>query len=109
MPRSVTEYRVFLATPSGLDQERRAFRETVQDYNEIDALDRGVVFTPVGWEDTLGGATRPQSLINAQLSRWDYFLLALWDRWGSPPSEDVDSRFSSGCEEEFHLASGLFV
>ncbi len=103
MSDTVTQYRVFIATPGGLDDVRHAFREELRDYNETDALRRGVIFTPVGWEETLGGARRPQSLINEELRICDAFVLILWDRWGSPP--DVEGQYSSGCEEEFELAS----
>lgn len=106
MARKVTEYRIFIATPGGLDEERKAFRDTVREYNEIDALDREITFTPVGWEDTLGGVRRPQDVINDQLVRCDYFLLLLWDRWGSPTDKEASSGYSSGCEEEYELALG---
>lgn len=102
MARSITEHRVFIATPGGLDEERRAFREELREYNEVDAVRRGLLFTPVGWEDTLGGARRPQSLINHDLVTCDWFVLVLWNRWGSAP--DIEGPYTSGCEEEFDLA-----
>ncbi|WP_369228798.1 DUF4062 domain-containing protein [Candidatus Entotheonella palauensis] len=77
-------YKVFIASPSGLEDERKAFRDTIYDYNEfIDEQGRRAVFKPVGWEDTLGGAGRPQSVINEDIAACDYFILLLWDRWGS--------------------------
>jgi hypothetical protein len=39
---------VFIASPGGLQAERRTFRRIVQEYNEADAMARGVFFTPVG-------------------------------------------------------------
>jgi hypothetical protein len=63
MAKTVTEFRVFIATPSGLEIERQTFRRTLLDYNE-EIRDRSVFFTPVGWEETLGGVGRPQQLIN---------------------------------------------
>ncbi len=103
MTRTITEFRVFIATPGGLSEERKAFREELRNYNDSDALRRGISFSPVGWEDTLAGARRrPQSLINEDLVGCDAFVMVLWDRWGSPPS--LDGPYTSGCEEEFHLA-----
>ena len=106
MSANITGYRIFIASPSGLDEIRRAFREEMDYYNRMDALRRGVMFVAVGWEETLGGPRRPQSLINDDLRTCDAFVLVLRDRWGSPP--DIAGRYSSGCEEEFAIASESF-
>jgi tetratricopeptide (TPR) repeat protein len=95
-------YRVFIASPGGLQEERRAFREALIAFNDAHAIPKGAIFLPVGWEDTLGGMGRAQSLINSEIQRCDYFVLLLWDRWGTPPS--ADGRYSSGTEEEFYVA-----
>ena len=97
-------YRVFIATPGGLAAEREAFRKVINDYNEMDALSRGVCFIPIGWEETLGAIGRPQELINEDLRECDYFVLVLYDRWGSPPTVGSEGRYSSGTEEEFYVA-----
>ena len=89
MPDDLKRYRVFIASPGGLPEERKAFRDVIQHYNEMDAMERGIVFTPVGWEITLGGVGRPQSLINEDVKKCDYFVLLLWDRWGSRPDLPV--------------------
>ncbi len=102
MPTDIKAYRVFVASPGGLQSERNAFREALSRYNEMDGLPRGVMFLPVGWEDTLGGFGRPQHIINQDLRECDFMVLVLWDRWGSPP--DRESRFRSGVEEEFQVA-----
>lgn len=105
MAETITRYKVFIASPGGLEGERNAFREIIRDYNEeIDELRRDVSFMPVGWEETLGGVGRPQSLINADIIECDYFILLLWDRWGSSPGNKGKSKYSSACEEEFALA-----
>ncbi|MBN1884389.1 MAG: tetratricopeptide repeat protein [Candidatus Krumholzibacteriota bacterium] len=96
-------YRVFIASPSGLDKERRAFREALQEYSEDDSVPRGVSFLPVGWEDTLASVGRPQEIINEDVMASDCFVLVLWDRWGTPPSKSK-SKYSSGTEEELHVA-----
>ncbi len=95
-------YRVFIASPGGLQDERKAFREALITFNDVHAIQKNAVFLPVGWEDTPGGMGRAQSLINEQIRICDYFVLVLWDRWGTPPSKD--GKFSSGTEEEFYVA-----
>jgi tetratricopeptide (TPR) repeat protein len=76
------------------------------DFNEDDAISRGVYFQPIGWEETLGGIGRPQSIINKDLQTCDYFVMILWDTWGSPPGGDEERArtHSSGTEEEYHIA-----
>jgi tetratricopeptide (TPR) repeat protein len=97
-------YRVFIATPRGLEKERSAFRDVITEYNNSDAMLRGVTFLPIGWEATLGGVGRPQALINKDLRECDYFVLILWDRWGSPPSGEASDTYTSGTEEEYEVA-----
>ena len=99
--------RVFFASPGGLDDERRRFREFLLQLNEDDAVERGVVFIPVRWEETLQGVGRPQQKINEDLRTSDYFVLVLWDRWGSPPDSTGD--YTSGTEEEYKFASELLA
>jgi tetratricopeptide (TPR) repeat protein len=94
--------RVFIASPGGLDDERRRFRQLLLDFNEDDAHARGAAFLPIGWEQTLPGVGRPQELINEDVETSDYMILVLWDRWGSPPSEE--GPYTSGTEEEYNVA-----
>ena len=61
----------------------RHSRDVIEKYNSEDAIRRGVVFIPVGWELTLGGLGRPQAIINQDLEECDAFVLVLHDRWGS--------------------------
>ncbi|MCH8275522.1 MAG: tetratricopeptide repeat protein [Armatimonadetes bacterium] len=104
MPSDVKQYRVFIASPGGLQEERKKFREVVNGYTESDALPRGVLFTPVRWEETLGGIGGPQTFINKEIRECDFFLLLLWDRWRSRPDSSGQHKHSSHTEEEYHLA-----
>jgi tetratricopeptide (TPR) repeat protein len=95
----MTGLKVFIACPGGLEAERRLFRDAIREHNDDDANDRGINFMAAGWEYTLAGAGRPQSLINIEVERSDYCLLVLWDRWGSNTG-----KYSSGTEEEYMVA-----
>ena len=105
MPRPLTSYRVFIASPGKLEALRHRFRETVAEYNRLEAMPRGVYFEPIGWEATLPGYGRPQKLINDELRTCDYAVFLFRDRWGSPP--DKEGCFSSGCEEEWTIADQM--
>ena len=85
MPKSLTQYRVFIASPSGLDEERKCFRRNLEKFTALHAEPVGVTFHPVGWEETVGGVGRPQELINEDLKECDYAVFVLHDRWGLPP------------------------
>jgi len=103
MANKLTAYKVFIASPSGLEDERRVFAREIEDYNKNEAVHRGVIFQAVGWEDTLPGIGRPQSIINRELKQCDYFILLLHDRWGSNPGKNKKNA-NSGTEEEYLIA-----
>jgi tetratricopeptide (TPR) repeat protein len=102
MPLQLKGLKVFIASPGGLDAERKIFRNTLLEFNEDDAHERGVSFIPTGWEDTLAGVGRPQEIINEEVRKCDYMVLVLWDRWGTPPA--AAGRYTSGTEEEYNVA-----
>ncbi len=57
--RTITECRIFIASPGGLNDIREAFRAELEHYNRMDARRRGLTFTAVGWEETLPAMRRP--------------------------------------------------
>lgn len=92
-------FRVFLASPGDLEDERRTAKRIIDEYNSQLADALGYQADLVGWEDTLPGVGRPQALINRDLDGCDLFVGMLWKRWGSPP--DAGGEFTSGFEEEY--------
>ena len=58
MPSVVTKYRIFIASPGGLDGFRQEFHKTLGEYNRLEAIPRNVMFEAVGWEDTVPGFGR---------------------------------------------------
>ncbi len=102
--------KVFLASPGGLELERQAASRIVNDINASHSERWGVSIKLVGWEITLPGYARAQSLINKDLDECGYFIGMLSRQWGSPPS-DSDGRYGSGFEEEYfrsvdHIENG---
>jgi hypothetical protein len=104
MPRELVQYRVFIGSPGGLQEEREAFRRVLLTFNEYYGEPNGILFAPVGWEDALGGVGRPQDLINEDLRACDFAIFVFHDRWGSP----TGSGKTSGTEEEWELALELY-
>lgn len=95
--------RIFIASPSDLNEERKTFVDIISEVNIIKAHSMGMHLEPLGWEETLPGKGRPQELINKDLSKSDLFVMLLWKKWGTPTG-----KYSSGTEEEFYVASTLY-
>ena len=91
-----TVLNIFIASPSDLAEERKLLRSIVDRTNHSVGRQIGWHIDLVGWEDTLPGYARPQSLINKDVDSCDLFIGMLWQRWGQPTGEH-----SSGFEEEF--------
>jgi tetratricopeptide (TPR) repeat protein len=90
VPSAITAYRILIEVPDDLGEERQAFIDTVHAFNESDAVPRGVLFVPVGWEAGIG---RSRDSIDEDLSSVDYFVLILADQW------------PDGAREVYELAS----
>ncbi|CDO34968.1 DUF4062 domain-containing protein [Novosphingobium sp. KN65.2] len=91
--------RAFIASPGGLEQERKAAFAAAKEINKSVAMPMGGRLELIGWEDTLSGNGRPQATINAEMETCDLFIGAIWSSWGSNPS--LDGPYTSGFEEEF--------
>ena len=106
MPYSATVYKVMIASPSDVANERQIIRDVIHEWNAIHSNDKAIVLMPVGWESHSSPqmGLRPQEVINRQvLKDCDLLIAAFWTRVGSPTGE-----FSSGTIEEIeeHLSSG---
>jgi hypothetical protein len=97
MDQQIKLYRVFIASPGDLADERKALRDLVERINGICSKETDWRIELLGWEDTLPGTGRPQELINADLDKADLFIGCLWQRWGTPSGDGN----KTGFEEEF--------
>ncbi len=101
-------YRLFIACPSGLDDELDVIRTQCNNRSQMSMIESSCLIQPISWREISGGSERAQTRINRHLSYCDFFLMILHDRWGqSPGSNNHGQRFTSGCEEEFFLAKQL--
>ena len=106
MPYTANIYRVFIASPGDVPEEREMIRSIVWDWNSINASSRKIFLEPVGWEThsfpEMGD--RPQAIINKQiLNEADLLVAVFWTRLGT-----ATGFHRSGTAEEIeeHLAAG---
>ena len=86
MPFRAQTYRVLIASPSDLAEEREAATDAINEWNAEHSATESVVLLPVRWETharpTAG--VRPQQAINEQLVAQSDLLVGLfWTRFGS--------------------------
>ena len=102
--RSIT-YRVLIASPSDMPEERQIATDVIVEWNALHAATEGVVLLPVRWEThAMPEMTeRPQDAINRQLvAECDLMLGMFWTKLGtntgianSGTLEEIDQFVSS--------------
>jgi hypothetical protein len=83
-------YRILIASPSDLINERKIMREAVQSWNVLNSTEIGAVVLPVMWEThcTPEMGDRPQALVNKQIVEdCDILIGAFWTRIGTETGE----------------------
>lgn len=101
MPRTVIAYRVFLASPGDVKEERTIVKKVIDIYNQIHSCDN-IKLELLCWEDSTHPSfgDYPQDVVNSQIGDdYDVFIGILWARFGTHTSE-----YESGTEEEFYRA-----
>lgn len=102
MPTIITQLKVFLASPSDVNEEREIVKKVIDETNITHGAVFNVEFKLVRWETH----TYPnigvdvQDPINKQINDdYDVFIGIMWQRFGTPTTN-----FSSGTQEEFERA-----
>lgn len=101
MPRTVVTYKVFLASPGDVKEERTIVKKAIDTYNQIHSCDN-IKLELLCWEDSTHPSfgDYPQDVVNSQIGDdYDVFIGILWARFGTPTSA-----YESGTEEEFYRA-----
>jgi len=94
----VRAIRVFVASPGGVDAERRAAKAMAEELNG-QLRSRQWQLDVFGWEERGPAAGRAQDDINPALDACDIFVGILHKRWGTPTGDH-----SSGFAEEWDRA-----
>lgn len=86
MSYSAIVYRVLIASPSDVQEERQVIPAAIHDWNNQHSVGKGIVLLPVMWETHAAPMLgRPQEVINSQLVRsCDMLIGCFWTRLGSP-------------------------
>jgi hypothetical protein len=80
-------YRILIASPSDVEEERDIAVAVIQAWNDLNAYSRNVVLLPLRWETHTAPEynTRPQEVINrAIVDDCDLLLGIFWTRFGTP-------------------------
>jgi hypothetical protein len=86
MPFKAETYRILIASPSDLAEERQAATEAVHQWNAQHAIAESVFLLPVRWETHAAPQSdlRPQEALNRQLvCGCDILVGMFWTRLGS--------------------------
>lgn len=98
-----TVYRVLIASPSDVEEEREIMSRIIQDWNDLNSFSKKIVILPIKWETHTAPAygVRPQESINKQIvDECDLLIGFFWTRIGSPTGEEL-----SGTIEEIKRVS----
>jgi hypothetical protein len=108
-------YHVLIASPSDLEEERRAATEAINDWNAQHAAAEATVLLPVKWETYASPETgvRPQDAINRQLvSGSDLLVGMFWTKLGTSTGvaesgtvEEIDQFASAGKPTMLYFSS----
>ncbi|WP_421215068.1 hypothetical protein [Aeromonas jandaei] len=80
-------FRVLIASPSDVVEERDIAVKTIQEWNDLNSPERKVVLLPLRWETHTAPeyGARPQEVINRQVvDHCDLVIGVFWTRIGSP-------------------------
>jgi hypothetical protein len=86
MPFESQTYRVLIASPSDLAEERQAATDAINEWNVQHAAAESVVLLPIKWETHALPTTgiRPQEAINRQIGRTSDLLIGMfWTKFGT--------------------------
>ncbi len=108
MPSTITKYKIFLASPSDVQDERDSIDEVINELNLTFGKQQDIHLELLKWETHSAPAiaiNHPQEIINTDLGKdYDLFIGLIWKKFGTPTSEA-----DSGTEEEFLNAYNRFL
>ncbi|HIP37394.1 MAG TPA: DUF4062 domain-containing protein [Crocinitomix sp.] len=108
MPSTITKYKIFLASPSDLQDERASIDEVINELNLTFGKQHDIHLELLKWETHSAPAiaiNHPQEIITSDLGDdYDLFIGLIWKKFGTPTNNA-----ESGTEEEFLNAYNRFL
>lgn len=86
MPQTISLYKLFLASPSDVKEERLIVENVINDFNNTYSSQLNARIELCSWEKSSYPSVGeyPQAVINSQIGdEYDIFLGILWTRFGS--------------------------
>jgi hypothetical protein len=83
-------YRILIASPSDVDEEREIAAAVIQNWNDVHSFSRKIVLLPMRWETHTAPelGMRPQAIINKTIvDECDLLIGIFWTRVGTPTGE----------------------
>lgn len=102
MAQTITLYKIFVASPSDLNDERSLIADIVDELNISSFNKSDIKIELVKWETHVnpGVGEYSQEVINTDINGdYDIFIGLLWSKFGTPTRD-----YGSGTEEEFNNA-----
>jgi len=100
MSTYVQKFKIFMASPDDLYEERKIFGEIIEAINRSRGGAEGFHLEPIIWEKyAYPEANNPQSIVNKLLDDAALVIVVFWNKFGAPTKE-----FPSGTMEEFSKA-----
>ncbi|CAN7573686.1 hypothetical protein [Neorhizobium sp. LjRoot104] len=86
MAFKATVYKILIASPGDVDEERQAIPDVIARWNNLNAESSGAVLLPVKWETHSAPlmGSRAQAVINEVVETCDMAIGVFWTRLGSP-------------------------
>lgn len=87
MPLKAQTFRILIASPSDLSEERQTVAHTIEEWNDLHAISERCVLLPVRWEThaTPQSNIRPQTALNRELvESCDALIGMFWTKLGTP-------------------------
>lgn len=110
-------FRVLIASPSDVIEEREIAVKTIQEWNDLNSSERQIVLLPLRWETHTAPeyGKRPQEVINRQIvDHCDLLIGIFWTRIGSPTGvqdsgtlEEIDRVAASGKPVMLYFSKAL--
>lgn len=107
MSQSIEKYKIFIASPTDVQDERESMDEVIAELNNTYGSRTNIILELIKWEThSAPGASETdiQDLIDNDLgSDYDLFIGILWTKFGTPTV-----KYGSGTEQEFRNAFSRF-